>query len=625
MAEVRTPPRSELEAWVGDKAGSLAKTLRETPYVAPVAEFMGWPSGLEQVENLTYGLPATTGSGETWRVKPETADIAGLMDPVDLARAATVGALRKGMGIFTGPKSAGWDPQAADNTRRMLDERKLSEHPVGSDEWMDINEEVWNETGYFMSPTGKLRREISDAGMEVTTDLMPERTSPVVESRRRMLDHMQALNELLDPTISDPQLAAQSAVHKYFSSEGMLGKGKNMKDLYMPEVIGAKTMLSDALARRASRVERFGELNELGEPWTTMREDIGMMRDELAGVPPDRYGTLSDAMKHEALFSEYPKMAGVETDVLYADTQTQQELRDSAFTNPQKPEGHLGLGSGSTPTRMAETLIHEPQHLIQQKEGWELGSGPEMMDQAYQREVAHMDPDIYESIIRKTGGRVPEWDAFHAYQLTPGEAEARAAALRRDLDPDELMQDFPLRDYDQPVRDLLTPDELDALGVHGFMDNVPPVQYSLDDKPWYHATMNEMEGDPRMPESGHGLDAMGFWMESQPRGTGNPVYDALSDPNPSWGQPGREYAFDYEPENPLRLSGGEPWDQLEAMAAEQLGPDWKNDPLSGPKMREYLLKQGNDAVVLEGTKADTEAARDWAIALRGDQFKPWTE
>lgn len=81
-----------------------------------------------------------------------------------------------------------------------------------------------------------------------------------------------------------------------------------------------------------------------------------------------------------------------------------------------------------------DTAVHELQHAIQNLEGWQSGG----------RETLFKD--------------MPNLSAFEQYRRLQGEVEARAAALRRRLTPEERRSIFPEQSYDIPFNQLTNTD-----------------------------------------------------------------------------------------------------------------------------------------------------------------------
>jgi hypothetical protein len=79
-----------------------------------------------------------------------------------------------------------------------------------------------------------------------------------------------------------------------------------------------------------------------------------------------------------------------------------------------------------------DTAVHELQHAIQNLEGWQSGGT--------------------ETLFKD----MPNLSAFEQYRRLQGEAEARAAAVRRLLSPEERRAIFPEKSYDIPVNQLNT-------------------------------------------------------------------------------------------------------------------------------------------------------------------------
>ena len=74
--------------------------------------------------------------------------------------------------------------------------------------------------------------------------------------------------------------------------------------------------------------------------------------------------------------------------------------------------------------------MHELQHAVQSREGWQSG--------------------VLESQFKDT----PQMTAFQQYKALPGEVEARAVEARRTMTPEQRQQTFPLLNYELPVESL---------------------------------------------------------------------------------------------------------------------------------------------------------------------------
>lgn len=131
---------------------------------------------------------------------------------------------------------------------------------------------------------------------------------------------------------------------------------------------------------------------------------------------------LTDYLKHDELFEAYPRLKGValEFDELPAGANGFFSKRSNTIVLSDKLFG-----------KSADTLIHEIQHIIQNYEGFAKGSNPrywnERMENGYSKRWS-------------TG---EEMMPGELYRNTAGEIEARDAASRRTLTPEERINQAP--------------------------------------------------------------------------------------------------------------------------------------------------------------------------------------
>lgn len=141
--------------------------------------------------------------------------------------------------------------------------------------------------------------------------------------------------------------------------------------------------------------------------------------------------------RHDPLYQAYP-------DLLTTDRMTISKLADwlpdSANSGEYKRtfggKGYLELRN-KTEQGALDTAAHELQHGVQYREGFPAGAT--------------------ESQFRDIPNGLT---AFEQYRRQMGEAEARAAAARRMLTPEQRRQLFPEDSYDMPIADLLYRDPL---------------------------------------------------------------------------------------------------------------------------------------------------------------------
>ena len=164
---------------------------------------------------------------------------------------------------------------------------------------------------------------------------------------------------------------------------------------------------------------------------------------------------LTDYLKHDELFEAYPRLKGV------------------ALEFDELPAGANGFFSKHSNTivlsdklfgKSADTLIHEIQHIIQNYEGFAKGSNPrywnERMENGYSKRWS-------------TG---EEMMPGELYRNTAGEIEARDAASRRTLTPEERKNKAP----DLGDENTVFAEDGDGYAIGKTTDNKPFVEVEQD-------------------------------------------------------------------------------------------------------------------------------------------------
>lgn len=141
-------------------------------------------------------------------------------------------------------------------------------------------------------------------------------------------------------------------------------------------------------------------------------------------------GPIGGMLEHSELFKAYPDLL---QNLRYTVTKQADWLPESV-AGGQYSKTIGGKEKITTSTKTEEDalskLMHELQHAVQSREGWQSGG--------------------LESNFKDT----PEMTAFQQYRALPGEVEARAVQARRTMSPEQRQQMFPLLNYDLPVESL---------------------------------------------------------------------------------------------------------------------------------------------------------------------------
>ena len=150
---------------------------------------------------------------------------------------------------------------------------------------------------------------------------------------------------------------------------------------------------------------------------------------------------LGDIIKHPGLFAAYPELKNVEAII-----GTGTKVRGGEFD----PGANTIMAYGRTDEEVLSILLHEIQHAVQRKEGWNPGSSMEF--------VPH-DPRtkrIYESRAKGTDPKTEEKVRYELYQKTGGEMDARMAQARQYFDEHLLRTVDPALSYKEyPIEEML--------------------------------------------------------------------------------------------------------------------------------------------------------------------------
>ncbi len=159
---------------------------------------------------------------------------------------------------------------------------------------------------------------------------------------------------------------------------------------------------------------------------------------------------LGDIIRHPGLFAAYPELKNVESII-----GTGTKVRGGEFD----PGPNRIIAYGRTNDEVLSILLHEIQHAVQKKEGWNPGSSTEY--------VPH-DPrtkQIYELKMKelKNAGIDPDnlkkWEKdiiYELYQKTAGEMDARMAQARQYFDEYLLKLVDPAHSYKEyPIKEML--------------------------------------------------------------------------------------------------------------------------------------------------------------------------
>jgi hypothetical protein len=185
----------------------------------------------------------------------------------------------------------------------------------------------------------------------------------------------------------------------------------------------------NAAAMQAKALEKQGKTpQEIWKETGTFKGVDGKYRQEIPDTSMKLVDTLSDNLankrnidryfEHKPLYEAYPDARQIKF------MPTDSMPSGNADWTPSQNLIRLGQGEGFSSVTPSSNTLHELQHAIQQKEGWQTGGSS----------LTGLDD---------------------AYRNLAGEAEARATQERMSMDAAQRRAIFPLDSYDVPINQLI--------------------------------------------------------------------------------------------------------------------------------------------------------------------------
>lgn len=178
--------------------------------------------------------------------------------------------------------------------------------------------------------------------------------------------------------------------------------------------------------------------------------DVGA-RIDLSRLPDNIYSkenlgiTLGDVLDHPKLYEQYPYLKNIP--VMNADMMGEQAMS----MKPRKP-GDLGIITINKPVyKENSVLLHEIQHIIQDKEGFSAGGSPSMFKSKLQ--------DSALATGNNPRGEDIDSKAFQMYKKLLGEIEARAVEHRMNIPQDQLKYSQPYASEKIPLKEWINAED----------------------------------------------------------------------------------------------------------------------------------------------------------------------
>jgi hypothetical protein len=324
-----------------------------------------------------------------------------------------------------------------------------------------------------------------------------------------------------DPTVLADALryTAQKA------TSGPLGAGEVIGEFLTPNVKGvgkrdifigksAKTW-NQKEADRAYAMEAAGvDPETIWKETGTFRGVDGEWRQEISDaqakgiythIAPSEQRLSEAVLEHPELSEAYPDLAKIQQFGLKGPKErgSYQATTMETVDGPRLL-GEMVMAEAPTEDILAKTAIHEMQHAIQRREGFQRGANPaefknkvipaKLKDVAFSRSMREMAiankmremgypiaegkvlnlarPDTmgkvraYADKDEQLKNLVGEWESANEklkkypdkatqYVRSAGEVEARAVQARQKMTPEERRATFPLKSYDTPIKDII--------------------------------------------------------------------------------------------------------------------------------------------------------------------------
>jgi hypothetical protein len=319
-----------------------------------------------------------------------------------------------------------------------------------------------------------------------------------------------ALRQMGQKAMSGPLGAGEVMGEMVSPTRGAGGVGR--RDIFIGK--SAKTW-NEKQADRALAMEAVGvDPETIWQETGTFRAPDGEWRQEISDfgakgvythLPPSEERLAQMVLEHPELLEAYPDLANIRQFGL-----REPKARGSyEVTHIQTEDGPKVLGEalvvrGPDEEALASTALHEMQHAIQRREGFQRGANPaefkdkkipaNLRDVVFSRSMREMAiankmrelgypvaegkvlnlnrPDTLRKVEKyaendqQLGQLVAEWqqandklkkypDKYTQYARTAGEVEARAVEARRKMTPEERRATFPMKSYDVPPQDVI--------------------------------------------------------------------------------------------------------------------------------------------------------------------------
>jgi hypothetical protein len=202
------------------------------------------------------------------------------------------------------------------------------------------------------------------------------------------------------------------------AQRGMIGgEGASMADL---KKLAEAKRLHEAGVNRREIWDKTGWYRGPDGKWRFEIDDSEARM--LPSSLDDKFRSVGEVIQHDPLATNYAALMG---DNVFGGV-----FPKGVRGGRDRASGDIYINATMEPDDQLSTLLHELQHAIQQKEGFDMGSP-----------------------FKRTGDLDADRAAYRRYRETPGEAEARMVQRRQNKTPEERKAKPPWESYDEEISD----------------------------------------------------------------------------------------------------------------------------------------------------------------------------
>ena len=544
-------------------ANRIAEALRKldaqdfNPGDSFLASLVNNPAGLltkwlpKQI-NTAAGIPDQYDNPTPWLAPSVEDQIAAANNVAGIAQLGafpTAPQVGKGtLGTMGGINAANAPKEQFAQAEAIAKALRLSDLPVGSDDWMNANRDIWGKTGIHYGADNMPRFEIDDSGFLFN----PQK----IDSWSIGSGVDQSLNSRMRDAV---ELEKEGfPANKIFKMTDMIKRGDSWEDMRPPNIETQAAIHPELSKNYSSDNLLFRSMDSL--------KDMGFNGNYDPGF--------NNLLKNNGLSGriDYSTLARDPKSTALHELQHAIQQREG-FARGGSPEGMNDIWNAAR--ARLNFLEKEPGYLEGQNKIDKLWSDvfdnglDEQKAIQIENEILQQHPELSEvrkqlDILRK----IPR-DSTDAYHRLAGEAEARAVQKRMNYTPEQRSQVFPLDDYDRNISDLIVRrgdgpnmsvgDNLNESLLHKYLTTG---QLNPEEMAQYEANAVQMRDSNRQYLNVANADAQGGTAMDRAKGmgfdtdayTGANISDEIESMLPkSWFSEQNKYASDYS--NVLQKDG----------------------------------------------------------------------